>query len=85
MRQMALDYDVSKSTVCDSIKWVEITLSKWDKFVLRDIKTKIDNLESQGIKVENIIGDVEEQPIERPAINQEENYSGKKKRHTNKN
>ncbi len=85
MRQMALDYDVSKSTVCDSIKWVEITLSKWDKFILQDIKTEIENLESQGIKVENIIGDVEEQPIERPTINQEENYSGKKKRHTTKN
>lgn len=82
---MALDYDVSKSTVCDSIKWVEITLSKWDKFVLYDIKTEIENLENQGIKVENIIGDVEEQPIERPTINQEENYSGKKKRHTTKN
>lgn len=85
MRQMALEYDVSKTTVCDSIKWIEVTLSKWDKFVLQDIKTEIKKLESQGIKVENIIGDVEEQPIERPTINQEESYSGKKKRHTTKN
>lgn len=85
MRQMALDYDISKTTVCDSIKWIEITLSKWDRFVLQDIKTEIEKLESQGIKVENIIGDVEEQPIERPNVNQEESYSGKKKRHTTKN
>lgn len=35
--------------------------------------------------MESIIGDVEEQPIERPTINQEESYSGKKKRHTTKN
>ena len=26
MRQMGLDYDVSKSTVCDSVKWCEETL-----------------------------------------------------------
>ena len=57
MRQMALDYDVSVSTVCDSIKWVEITLSKWNKFVLQDIKTEIEKLEVQGIKVESIIDD----------------------------
>ena len=44
MRQMALDYDVSKSTVCDSIKWIEVTLSKWDKFILQDIKTEIEKL-----------------------------------------
>lgn len=85
MRQMALDYDVSVSTVCDSIKWVEITLSKWNKFVLQDIKTEIEKLEVQGIKVESIIDDVEEQPIERPTNNQEESYSGKKKHHTTKN
>ncbi len=82
---MALDYDVSVSTVCDSIKWVEITLSKWNKFVLQDIKTEIEKLEVQGIKVESIIDDVEEQPIERPTNNQEESYSGKKKHHTTKN
>lgn len=85
MRQMALDYDVPKSTICDNIKWVELTLSRWDKFVLQDIKTEIKKLEEQGIKVENIIGDVEEQPIERPLVNQEESYSGKKKHHTTKN
>lgn len=84
-RQMALDYDVSKSTVCNSVKWIELTLEQWDEIRLDDIKTEIEKLESKGIKVESIIGDVEEQPIERPTLNQEDSYSGKKKRHTTKN
>ncbi len=42
-------------------------------------------MEQPGNKVECIIGDVEEQSIERPKINQEESSSGKKKMHTTKN
>lgn len=82
---MGFDYDVSASTVCDSVKWVEEKLSKYSKLQIEDIKTEIQKLEEQGIKVENIIGDVEEQPIQRPTENQEESYSGKKKQHTTKN
>ena len=85
MRQMALDYDVAPSTICDSIKWVEITLANNSLFQLDDIKTEIEKLEQTGNKVECIIGDVEEQPIERPKVNLEESYSGKKKMHTTKN
>lgn len=85
MRQMAFDYDVSASTVCESVKWVEAALQDFPGFQIEDIKTEIEKLESEGIKVESIIGDVEEQPIERPTVNQEESYSGKKKRHTTKN
>ena len=85
MRQMGFDYDVSASTVCDSTKWVEEKLSKYPGLQIENIKTEIKKLENQGIKVENIIGDVEEQPIERPIVNQKESYSGKKKRHTTKN
>lgn len=85
MRQMGLDYDVSKSTVCDSVKWVELKLSEWKEINLEDIKTEIKKAEEKGIIVDSVIGDVEEQPIERPTINQEESYSGKKKRHTTKN
>lgn len=85
MRQMGFDYDVSASTVCDSIKWVEKELQDFPDFQIEDIKTEIKKLNEKGIKVENIIGDVEEQPIERPTNNQEESYSGKKKRHTTKN
>ena len=82
---MGLDYDVAHSTVCDSIKWVEITLANNPLFQLEDIKTEIEKIEQAGDKVECIIGDVEEQPIERPKVNQEESYSGKKKMHTTKN
>lgn len=85
MRQMAFDYDVSVSTVCTSIKWVEDVLQEFPDFQIEDIKTEIKKLIEKGKKVENIIGDVEEQPIERPTVNQEESYSGKKKRHTTKN
>lgn len=85
MRQMGLDYDVPKSTVCDCIKWVETALENWTEIQINDIKAEIEKAKESGINVEIIIGDVEEQPIERPIINQEESYSGKKKRHTTKN
>ena len=38
MRQMGLDYDVPKSAAYDSIKWVEVSLDKWDKIKIEDIK-----------------------------------------------
>ena len=85
MRQMAFDYEVSVSTVCNSIHWVEDTLVANDKFKFGSIKEEIGKMNKQGIIVENIICDVEEQPIERPIENQETHYSGKKKRHTTKN
>ena len=85
MRQMAFDYEVAVSTVCDSIHWVEDILGNNDKFNFGTIKEEIDKLKKEGIVVKNIIGDVEEQSIERPTDNQEKHYSGKKKRHTTKN
>lgn len=85
MRQMAFDYDLSVSSVCDGIKWVETILSKHHKFVLGGIEIEIEKLEQEHAKVECIIGDVEEQRIERPTNNQEEYYSGKKKYHSLKN
>lgn len=85
MRQIGFDYDIAPSTVCNSIKWVEDTLLKAPEFNLEDIKSEIEKLEDFGNKIESVIIDVEEQPIERPTINQEESYSGKKKRHTTKN
>ena len=85
MRQMGLDYDVPKSTVCDCIKWIEISLENWEEMQFQNIKTEIEKARENGLNVETIIGDVEEQPIERPIVNQEESYSGKKKNHTTKN
>lgn len=85
MRQMAFDYELSVSTVCNSIHWVEDVLERSEKFNFNTIKEEIDKLKNAGIVVETIIGDVEEQPIERPTESQEKHYSGKKKRHTTKN
>ena len=63
MRQMGLDYDVPKSTVCDCIKWVETALENWDEIQFQDIKTEIEKAKENGINVETIIGDVEEHPL----------------------
>jgi len=84
MRQMGLDYDVALSIISDSVRWVEDVLYNAG-FRIQNIKTELENLEKKNGKVECIIGDVEEQRIERPIINQEDNYSGKKKDHTEKN
>lgn len=84
-RHMEIDYGVVKSTICTSIKWVEKTLINHPIFQFGNIKEEIEKLEKNGIKVECIIGDVEEQQIERPSDNQKEYYSGKKKMHTEKN
>ena len=85
MRQMAFDYDIALSTVCSSIHWVEDVLSKHQDFIFGTIEEEIKKLEKEGTEVMSIIGDVTEQAIERPTLNQEESYSGKKKRHTTKN
>ena len=85
MRQMALDFDLALSTVCDSITWVEDTLSKNDKFQIQDIKSEIEKNRCEELEDNYIIGDVTEQQIQIPKENQEEYYSGKKKKHTEKN
>lgn len=85
MRQMAFDYELAVSTVCDNIHWVEDILGNNNKFNLGTIKEEKEKLKREGIDVKNIIGDVEEQPIERPIEKQERHYSGKKKKHTTKN
>lgn len=85
MRQMALDFDLSLSTICNSITWVENTLGENVKFQFEDIQIEIEKYEEKYEAIDFIIGDVEEQQIEIPSKNQEEYYSGKKKRHTLKN
>ncbi len=47
MRQMAFDYDVSASTVCVSVKWVEEALQGFKDFQIEDIKTEVKKLESK--------------------------------------
>jgi len=74
MESIGADYGVSKSTVCESIQWVENTLLKDKTFRLPDKKV----LKKTSDSIECIIIDVVESPIERPKKGQKEYYSGKK-------
>jgi predicted DNA-binding protein YlxM (UPF0122 family) len=74
MESIGADYGVSKSTVCESIKWVENTLAKDKAFKLPDKKV----LKETSDSIEYIIVDVTESPIQRPKKGQKEYYSGKK-------
>ena len=74
MESIGADYGVSKSTICESIQWVENTLLKDKTFKLPDKKV----LKKTSDTIECIIVDVVESPIERPKKGQKEYYSGKK-------
>jgi hypothetical protein len=74
MESIGADYCVSKSTVCESIQWVEDTLIKDKTFKLPGKKV----LKEASETIEYIIVDVAESPIQRPKTGQKEYYSGKK-------
>jgi len=74
MESIGFDYGVRKSTVCESIQWVENTLEKNTTFKLPGKKV----LEEASGDIEFIIVDVTESPIQRPKEGQKEYYSGKK-------
>jgi len=74
MESIGADYGVSKSTVCESIQWVENTLIKDQTFKLPGKKV----LKEESGNIEYIIVDVTESPIQRPQTGQKEYYSGKK-------
>jgi predicted DNA-binding protein YlxM (UPF0122 family) len=74
MESIGADYKVSKSTICESIQWVENTLSKEKTFKLPGKKV----LKKVTGDIEYIIIDVTESPIQRPKKGQKEYYSGKK-------
>jgi hypothetical protein len=78
MRHMAFDYGLSVSTICESICWVEDTLSKAEKFKILELKEKFRQHEEADSPIRVVIIDVEEQSIERPVENQGVHYSGKK-------
>ncbi len=77
MENIAFDYGVSKSTICDSIRWVEDTLIKSGQFNLPSRKEL-----TKGDGIEVVLIDATECEIERPPKKQKEYYSGKKKKHT---
>ena len=74
MESIGADYGVSKSTICESIQWVENTLAKDKTFKLPGKKV----LKEVSDAIEYIIVDVTESPIQRPKKDQKEYYSGKK-------
>jgi hypothetical protein len=74
MESIGADYGVRKSTVCESIQWVENTLTKNKAFKLPGKKI----LKKSSDAIEIIVVDVTESPIQRPKEGQKEYYSGKK-------
>ncbi|MFT3890281.1 MAG: IS5 family transposase [Anaerolineales bacterium] len=77
---IAQSYGVSEATVCRTIRKVEDVLASSKKFRLPGKKA----LQPSNTIFEVILVDVSEQPVERPKKGQEQHYSGKKKRHTQK-
>jgi len=74
MESIGADYGVSKSTICESIQWVENTLKKDKTFKLPGKKV----LKETSDTVQYMIVDVIESPIQRPKKGQKAYYSGKK-------
>jgi len=74
MESIGADFGVRKSTVCESIQWVENTLAKDKTFKLPSKRV----LKESSDTIEYIIVDVTESPIQRPKKGQKEYYSGKK-------
>ena len=75
MEHMAFDYSISKSTVCESIQWVENTLIKSKEFTLPSKRKLVED----G-KINTVIVDVTECELERPKKKQKDYYSVKKKK-----
>jgi len=74
MESIGAEYGVSKSTICESIQWVENTLAKDKTF--KPPGKKVLKKASDG--VEYAVADVTESPVQRPKKGQKEYYSGKK-------
>jgi hypothetical protein len=74
MQHIAFDYNVAKSTVCESIQWVEKTLIESRIFRLPSKKTLYEDK-----TLEIILIDATEVEIERPKKNRENTIQGKRK------
>ena len=73
-KELAFEFGVGEATVCDTIVWVEDTLVKSGKFSLPGKKVLLDDN-----KIEVILVDVTESPIERPKKNKKNGILGKRK------
>jgi hypothetical protein len=74
MEHIGYDWGVRKSTVFESIKWVEETLVKDGAFKLPGKKV----LKENNTGIEYIVVDVTESPIERPQKNRRNTIPGRK-------
>ena len=75
MKNIAFDYGVVKSTICDSINWVEQTLIKDGTFSL----PKKRQLLEDNIEIETVLIDATECEIERPKKNKKNGTLEKRK------
>ena len=75
MENIAFDYGVVKSTICDSVKWVENILIKDGTFSLH----KKRKLQEDNIEVEVLLVDATECEIERPKKNKKVGIQEKRK------
>ncbi len=74
MDSIAFDYNVAKSTIHDSICWVEETLMNSQKFSLPSKRALIDNLD-----IEVVLIDATECEIERPQKNNKNTTPARRK------
>lgn len=73
MEHIGYDYGVSKSTVCETIQWVEDTLKKEADFKLPG-KRRL----AEAADIRYVVVDVTESPIERPKKNKRAIIPGKR-------
>ena len=74
MESIGADYGISKSTVCETIQWVEDTLAKDKSFMLPGKKI----LKKAAGSIEYIVVDVTESPIQRPKKTKESGIAAKR-------
>jgi hypothetical protein len=74
MESIGADYGVSKSTICETIQWVENTLGEDKTFKLPGKKA----LRGTEQSVECIVVDVTESPIQRPKKTKKSGIRGKR-------
>jgi hypothetical protein len=74
MESIGADYGVSKSTVCETLQWVEDTLAKDKTFRLPGKRV----LKKPEHDIEYIVVDVTESPIQRPKKNKKRIIRGKR-------
>ena len=74
MEHIGYDYKVSKSTVCETVQWVENTLRKDGAFALPGKKI----LNEKPANIEYVVIDVTESPVQRPKKNKKHTIQAKR-------